>query len=138
MILLGSLTTMSYGNPLSNYTATYSAEFNGMEIKATHRLKQLDSGQYRETLKARNLLGKIDEQALFSISNDQQIVPQKYTYRRSLIGVKRAESQIFDWPNNKVQYSKGDKTTSIVIASGLLDIITHRRFCLTLLFLAES
>lgn len=125
-LLLGGLIPVTYGNPLSNYTATYSAEFNGMEIKATHRLEQLDSGQYRETLNARNLLGKIDEQALFSISNTQEIVPQEYKYRRSLIGIKRAESQVFDWPNKTVQYTKDDKTKSVAIASGLLDVITHK------------
>jgi hypothetical protein len=125
-LLLGGFTTMTYGNPLSSYTATYGAELNGMDIKATHRLEQLDSGQYRETLKARNLLGNIDEQALFSISSDQQIIPLEYKYRRSLIGIKRAESQSFDWPNKTVTYSKGDKTESIAINVGLFDIITHK------------
>ena len=111
-LLLGSLPLGVSADPLSNYSATYSAEFNGMEIEATHKLEQLESGQYRETLKARNILGKIDEQALFKVSDQQQIIPQEYKYKRSLIGIKRTESQIFDWPNNTVQYSKGDKKKS--------------------------
>ena len=125
-LVLNSLPFSASADPLSNYSATYSAEFNGMEIEATHRLEQLESGQYRETLKARNILGKIDEQALFRISEQQQIIPQEYKYKRSLIGIKRAESQIFDWANNTVQYSKGDQKKSIEIAPGLLDIITHK------------
>jgi hypothetical protein len=71
-------------------------------------------------------LGKIDEQALFSISEKQQIIPQEYRYQRSLIGIKRSESQIFDWPNKTVEYSKDDKTKSVAIDSGLLDVITHK------------
>ena len=125
-LLLGSVSLLTYADPLNSYHATYSAEFNGMEIEATHRLEQLESGQYRETLKARNILGKIDEQALFSISEKQQIIPQEYRYQRSLIGIKRSESQIFDWPNKTVEYSKDDKTKSVAIDSGLLDVITHK------------
>jgi len=125
-LLLGSLSLLACADPLNSYQATYSAEFNGMEIEATHRLEQLDSGQYRETLKARNILGKIDEQALFSVSEKQQIIPQEYRYQRSLIGIKRSESQIFDWPNKTVEYSKDDKTKSVAIDSGLLDVITHK------------
>jgi len=125
-LLLGSVSLLTYADPLNSYHATYSAEFNGMEIEATHRLEQLESGQYRETLKARNILGKIDEQALFSISEKQQIIPQEYRYQRSLIGIKRSESQIFDWPNKTIEYSKDDKTKSVAIDSGLLDVITHK------------
>ncbi|MGB2466273.1 MAG: hypothetical protein ACPH96_06330, partial [Porticoccaceae bacterium] len=43
------------------YNANYSAKFNGMDIEANHRLEQLESGQYRETLKAKNIFGKINE-----------------------------------------------------------------------------
>ena len=125
-LLLGSLSLLASADPLNSYQATYSAEFNGMEIEATHRLEQLDSGQYRETLKARNILGKIDEQALFSVSEKQQIIPQEYRYQRSLIGIKRSESQIFNWPNKTVVYSKDGNTKSVAIDPGLLDIITHK------------
>ena len=125
-LLLGSLSLLSHANPLNSYSATYSAEFNGMEIEATHRLEQLESGLYRETLKARNILGKIDEQALFSISDNQQIIPQEYRYQRSLVGIRRSESQIFDWPNKTVEYSRDDKTKSVAIDSGFFDVITHK------------
>ena len=125
-LLLGSLSLLAGADPLNSYQATYSAEFNGMEIEATHRLEQLDSGQYRETLKARNILGKIDEQALFSVSEKRQIIPKEYSYQRSLIGIKRSESQIFNWPNKTVEYSKDGKTKSVAIESGLLDVITHK------------
>jgi hypothetical protein len=37
-LLLGSVSLLTYADPLNSYHATYSAEFNGMEIEATHRL----------------------------------------------------------------------------------------------------
>jgi hypothetical protein len=111
---------------ISSYSANYSASFNGMEIKASHRLEQLESGQYRETLKARNIFGEINEQALFTLDDEQQIMPQQYSYERSLLGVKRAEKQTFDWPNQQLEYRKKDNIKTMPLTTGSLDIITHK------------
>ena len=61
---------------IKQYSASYSAKFNGMDIEADHRLEKLESGQYRETLKAKNIFGKINEQALFSLSENQLLIPR--------------------------------------------------------------
>jgi hypothetical protein len=83
--------------------------------------------QYRETLRAENVLGSIMEQALFDIGNDHRIIPREYHYQRKLIGVKRTESQVFDWPNHTVHYSnKKGKTQQITIEPGHLDIMSHK------------
>lgn len=108
------------------YNANYSAKFNGMDIEANHRLEQLESGQYRETLKAKNIFGKINEQALFSLSDEQQLIPLEYKYERSLMGVKRAEQQLFDWTSQQLQYSKKDQLKLVPLEPGALDIITHK------------
>lgn len=93
-------------SPLSTYSANYSAEFNGLKIKATNRIEELSPGQYRETFAARNVLGKIDEEALFSLSEDHQIIPQQYSRKQSIMGVAREENQLFDWPNTLLRYTK--------------------------------
>lgn len=111
---------------ISTYSANYSASFNGMDIKATHRLEQLESGEYRETLKARNIFGEINEQALFTLDDEQRVMPQQYSYERSLIGVKRAEKQTFDWPNQQLEYRKKDSVKTMPLVIGYLDIITHK------------
>lgn len=108
------------------YNANYSANFNGLEIEANHRLEQLASDQYRETLKAKNIFGKINEQALFSLSDEQQLVPLEYKYERSLMGVKRAEQQLFNWASQQLQYSKKDQRKLVPLEPGSLDIITHK------------
>ena len=108
------------------YSANYSAKFNGMEIEAHHQLTQLDSGQYRQTLKASNILGNINEQAVFKLVSSTEVVPINYSYKRSLLGSKRAEKQVFDWSNQQMQYSKKNRVSTIPIKPGYLDIITQR------------
>ncbi|MBT5388209.1 MAG: DUF3108 domain-containing protein [Porticoccaceae bacterium] len=116
----------AWSSDIKSYSASYSASFNGLEIEAKHRLEQLDSGQYRETLKAKNFLGKIDEQALFEVAENQTIVPLEYNYQRSLVGVKRAERQVFNWASKQLEYSKKDLTEIVELPPGALDIITHK------------
>ena len=116
----------SFAIEIKPYSAKYSAKFNGMDIEANHRLEKLESGQYRETLKAKNIFGKINEQALFSLSEDQTLIPQEYKYERSLMGVKRAEQQVFYWPAQELQYYKKDQLTLLPIEPGALDMITHK------------
>ena len=129
-IALISFSLVSMPNALAvkiqTYSADYSATFNGMEIEANHQLIQSDSGLYQETFKASNILGKINEQANFRIVTNTEVVPEEYSYERSLLGSTRAEQQIFDWPNQEVQYSKKGRVTKIPVKSGYLDIITHK------------
>ena len=92
IVLCGLISvSTSMAADIKSYSAKYSANFNGMEIEADHRLEQLESGQFQQTLKAKNIFGKIDERALFSISENKQIVPREYSYERSLLGKKRIE-----------------------------------------------
>ena len=123
IVLCGLISvSTSMAADIKSYSAKYSANFNGMEIEADHRLEQLESGQFQQTLKAKNIFGKIDERALFSISENKQIVPWVYSYERSLLGKKRIEKQVFDWPNQELRYSKKNKVTSLPLQSGYLDI----------------
>lgn len=127
IVLCGLISvSTSMAADIKSYSAKYSANFNGMEIEADHRLEQLESGQFQQTLKAKNIFGKIDERALFSISENKQIVPLVYSYERSLLGKKRIEKQVFDWPNQELRYSKKNKVTSLPLQSGYLDIITQK------------
>jgi len=113
-------------SPLATYSANYSAEFNGLEIKATNRIEELSPGQYRETFEARNILGKIDEEALFSLSEDHQIIPQQYSRKQSIMGVAREENQLFDWSNTLLRYTKKGQMSEIPIIVGTLDMTTHK------------
>ena len=127
LVLLGLIgISNALATEMQTYSANYSAKFNGMEIEAHHQLTQLDSGQYRQTLKASNILGNINEQADFKLVSSTEVVPINYSYKRSLLGSKRAEKQVFDWSNQQMQYSKKDREVTIPVKPGYLDIITQR------------
>ena len=118
---------VSSGSPLiSSYDLNYEAQFNGMQISAVHRFSRLDNGQYKETLEAKGILGKVTERAVFDISSDYQIIPREHSYRRSLVGVKRTEKQLFDWSNGVVTYSKGKKKQPLEIQPGYMDTMSHK------------
>ena len=113
--------------PFKNFELNYKADFNGMQIKAVHRLTQLTKGQFKEYFEAKGLLGKVTETEFFDITSDEQIIPKENTYRRSLIGTKRTEKQQYDWSKNIVTYIKGNKTDQIPLKSGYLDSMSHKQ-----------
>ena len=135
LALVSSIAISSHANQIdpatdtrliSSYDLNYEAQFNGMQINAIHRFSQLDNGQYQEILEAKGALGKVTERALYDISNDYQIVPIEYSYRRSLIGIKRTEKLLFDWSNSLATYSKGKKKQFIDIQPGYMDSMSHK------------
>jgi hypothetical protein len=126
ILLTSSISIQTIASTLKLYSANYSAEFNGLEVKATNRIEELSPGHYKETLIARNILGKIYEETLFSISKEHQIIPQQYSRQQSIMGVARKESQLFDWPNTQLRYTKKGQTSETPITVGTLDITTHK------------
>lgn len=122
-----SVSTSEYQPKVSPYRATYSAKFSGLNINAIHKLNEIEPGIYRESLKAKNFIGSLNEQSTFKLTADQQLLPIKYSYSRSVFGQDRSEMQNFDWQSSKVQYQKnGSAKTELEIESGFLDMITHR------------
>ena len=80
-------------SPISLYSANYSAKFSGLDIEAVQRLEEIEPGIYRESLNARNFLGKINEQSTFSLTDKQQLRPTEYSYVRSVFGRTKTEVQ---------------------------------------------
>ena len=113
-------------NEIASYSAQYSANYNGLAIKAHHQLRQLEDGSYIEILNAKSILGKIKESAKFIIDDHQKILPYQYNYKRSLVGISRVESQVFDWPKKQLRYAKNDKIQVVNLEPGALDIVTHK------------
>jgi len=113
--------------PIKSFELIYEADFNGMQIKAVHRLTPLGENQFEEYFEAKGILGKVTETELFDITDNEIIVPLENTYRRSLIGTKRTEKQQYDWTNNQVTYSKGKKSEQIPLKPGYLDSMSHKQ-----------
>jgi len=114
-------------SPINLYRANYSAKFSGLNIQAVQKLEEIEPGVYRESLSAKNFIGKINEQSTFSLTPDQQLSPIQYSYKRSVFGRDRSEVQSFDWQNSVVQYIKeGSANSQLDLETGYLDMITHR------------
>ena len=112
--------------PISPYSANYSAKFSGLDIEAVQRLEEIEPGIYRESLTAKNFLGKIDEQSTFSLTDEQLLRPTEYSYIRSVFGRTKTEVQRFDWQSKTLHYQKNDSHKETVLEAGQLDMITHR------------
>lgn len=114
-------------SPINLYRANYSAKFSGLNIQAVQKLEEIEPGVYRESLSAKNFIGKINEQSTFNLTPDQQLSPIQYSYKRSVFGRDRSEVQSFDWQNSVVQYIKeGSANSQLDLETGYLDMITHR------------
>jgi hypothetical protein len=122
----GLTATPSKNTLIASYSAKYSANYSGLDIKAYHQLRRLDDGSYTETLDAKSILGKIKESAKFVVNEQHLIIPYEYNYKRSLVGISRVETQVFDWPNRQLRYSKNDKVQLVDIELGALDMVTHK------------
>jgi len=122
----GLTATPAKNTLIASYSAKYSANYSGLDIKAYHQLQQLDDGSYTETLDAKSILGKIKESAKFVVNEQQQIIPYEYNYKRSIVGISRIEAQVFDWPNKKLRYSKNDKVQLVDLELGALGVVTHK------------
>lgn len=112
---------------LKTYKVKYSARISGLNINAIQKLEEIEPGVYRETLTAKNFIGSINEQTTFSLGTEQQLLPGKYSYTRSVFGKNRSEVQDFDWTTSKVYFRKnGSDKVEVELESGYLDMITHR------------
>ena len=108
------------------YAADYTANYNGMDIDLHHQLEMLPSGQYQETSTANSVFGKIAETAVFGIDDQGNIVPEKYSYKRSILGVSNHEKQFFNWSGNQLTYEKNKKSSEVLLTAGTLDMMTHK------------
>jgi hypothetical protein len=114
-------------SPISLYHASYSAQFSGLNIDAVQKLEEIEPGIYRESLNAKNFIGKVNEQSTFKLSENQQLQPIQHSYTRRVFGRDRSEVHNFDWQSGNVEYKKdGSINSELKLETGFLDMITHR------------
>jgi len=113
--------------PISLYRASYSAQFSGLNINAVQKLEEIEPGIYRESLRAKNFIGRVNEQSTFRLTANQQLYPTTHSYTRSVFGRDRSEEHDFDWQSSVVQYRKdGSAKNELQLETGYQDMITHR------------
>ena len=108
------------------YSASYKANYNGLEITADFELKALGNNRYKETSSAKSVFGKINESAEFTITERGNILPHQHNYKRSIMGVSKSDQQTFDWNQMSVVYKKKGSTVVSKLDPGSLDVVTHK------------
>ena len=106
------------------YQAVYRAKYNGMDIEAHHSMSANDDGTFIEQTEARNFLGRIEESAVFSVTDTGTVQPRHYLYKRSIVGVKKTETIDFDWDALQANYANGKKNQTVALTPGVLDNVT--------------
>lgn len=105
--------------------AKYSTKYNGMKIDAIKTLSKNADNEYEDRLDASSLLGKIQQIARFTLDETGQLVPLTYLNKRTLLGIKRSETQTFDWAKKQAIYMKKGSPVTTGIELGVLDLPTH-------------
>ena len=112
-------------SPINNFDLVFSADFNGLNVEAKHRLTQLDNGNYKESLLAKNILGKISEYSIFKQTNKGQIIPLEHIKQKKFFG-KSSQKQLFNWSKNSLIYSRDGESIEVEIEPGYLDVMSHK------------
>ena len=111
---------------LAPYSATYSAKFKGMNLKAVRTLESLGGGRYRIVSDASHFfLGRITESSEFSLQGDR-VRPDNYQMKRKILGSSRRENALFDWQNSIAQSSYKDQTTELPLIGDELDWLGYQ------------
>lgn len=93
VLLLGgqsSLGAEPNSGALSPYRAVYSANYNGMDVKATRELK-IEGNSYSVSSNIEGMLGSISEREDFHLDVQGGIQPDRYRMRKSFIGIDQEE-----------------------------------------------
>lgn len=111
---------------LTPYSATYTAKFKGMNLKAVRTLEPLGDNRYRIVSDARHFFfGRITESSEFSVSGGQ-VRPDNYHMKRKILGSSRREHAQFDWDNSIAQSTYKNKTTELPLAGHELDWLGYQ------------
>ena len=125
LALMGAVPLSAQEN-IEPFSATYSAEYNGMSITATRSLSLQENGDYLLEFKARSWMAKIDEYSRFSVDGCGQINPREYNFQQRVLGSKRFIEQTFNWIENTVTSKTHKKTKSLEITNGVLDRLSYQ------------
>ncbi|MGD9660352.1 MAG: DUF3108 domain-containing protein [Porticoccaceae bacterium] len=107
------------------YEVSYSANYNGLAIDNKRVLSKTADG-YLLTTTAKNFLGTISEEESLSINDKGEIIPRQYNYKRSIFGIKRKESTIFNRQKGIVTNTYKDRTVELGLEQSLLAPLSYQ------------
>jgi Protein of unknown function (DUF3108) len=107
------------------YSATFSATYNGLPIETTRTL-DVSGNDITVAMKSKSFLGYISERERLSINSEGQILPGQYRYERSILGKKRTEATDFDVGTKTVATSYKKKSARFKLEDNLLAPLSYQ------------
>jgi hypothetical protein len=125
LLLLCSVSLHSLAAPLSLFSATYVAKFNGIPVEARRELIKVGDG-YRVSTLANNVLGEMSQSEEFGLDDAGAIQLKRYHSQQRFFGVAKVEDLIVDPVKNIASYTRNDKRQEIPLAPGYLGPISYQ------------
>lgn len=105
------------------YSAVYSTVWKkgiSLKVEGKQTLTRESDHLWRFTFTADNFIASLNEQVSFTLQNNQ-ILPQEYSYRSSALGKERKAVLTFDWQKMQVRNDIKNKPWNLSIEPGTLD-----------------
>lgn len=107
------------------YQVSYSANYNGMAVKALRQLSKTSAG-YRIETKMKGLLGSMNEREDFHIDSQGRIQPDHYVMKKSFFGITSTEALVVDRGADRAVYTRGKKYRELAIEPDHLGPISYQ------------
>lgn len=111
---------------LPPYEATYTTKLRGVKITGTRKFESTGDNSYKVSWKAKALWMRLNEWSEFEIIDGKQIRPISYHYTRKGLGTDKPIHINFDWENNLINASKGDKEYQFPLEPNTLDRLSYQ------------
>mgnify|MGYP005991143219 CR=1 FL=1 len=114
--------------PISPFKAIYASEWDaGIALKGEveRSLSNTPDGQWLFRTYASAFIASIDEKSTL-IFNDLKVVPQKYHYKKVVLGKKREAKLAFNWTSMSVKNDVNDKPWNMNIPASTQDKLSYQ------------
>lgn len=127
MSYTASIQALELREPLVAFSAEYQAQYKGQTIEGSRSLYK-DGEQWVLQTDLRNFFASIREQSFIKVRPDLTLETQRYNYTRKIFGITKSESRVFDWLNQQILFSEGDKSGTYPVNGDTFDQASQQLF----------
>jgi hypothetical protein len=127
-LVIPSISNASDISPIPPFKAIYASEWDaGIALKGEveRSLSYTSSGQWLFRTYASAFIASIDEKSTL-IFSDLKVIPQKYHYKKIVLGKKREAKLAFDWNSKSVNNDVNDKPWNMNIPTSTQDKLSYQ------------
>lgn len=128
--LSGLATAHATPAPAAEMPKTFNNEYTtrayGITITVTHRLSDLDNGGQRLHFLAKSWVASIEEKTDFRWSDQGEVEPQHYIYKRRGLGRNRDAELTFDWDQGSVTNNVENHSWKMDVYQNVQDKLSYQ------------